>query len=157
MPSEFSVPLTALTLGVGPDQLSDWMIKPKELRFTATQVAASATTPLVLVQNSDTTKFLLFHGLVAYIIGGTTNYDQNQNFIVKYQTAGGGGTVSTTLANLMNGGAVGTMKTCKPITTDIAPEAGQDLVLTSSASPYSAAGDRELYVVVYSSLNNVPT
>lgn len=143
------------TLTVSPPGEEIGALRTVELEFSAAQLIASDTTPLVLVQNADAKKILVFHGGSLEIVGGSTNYDQNQNFIVKYQTAGGGSAVSTTVANLMNAGAAGTLKTIKPITTDYTPEAGQDLVLTSSASPYSAAGDRKLFICFQYSVINV--
>jgi hypothetical protein len=128
--------------------------------FTAAQVIASNATPLVLVDYSAiltagqiaTGDVLIFHDLVLEIHDGSANYGQNQNFIVKYQTAGGGATVSTTLANFANGAADGALSTCKQLTTDVTPEAAQDLVLTSSASPKNAAGDRLMTAHCYYSV-----
>ena len=91
---------------------------------------------------------LMFEGAELNIYGGGTNYDQASNMIVKYQTAGGGATASTTLVNFLSGGAAGKLGTIKKIVTDITPEADQDLVLTASASPKNVNGDRLMRITV---------
>lgn len=143
--------------GMSSYELHESLIRVVSVEFTAAQVIASNTTPLVLMANSDTSKVLVYHDAIVQIFGGSANYDQNQDFIVKYQTAGGGATVSTTLANFMNAGAANKLSTLKQLTTDAVPEAGQDLVLTSSASPYAAAGDRQLRVTLYYSVFTLST
>jgi hypothetical protein len=142
-------------LGTSPGQLLS-----KIAHFSAAEIIASNTTPLVVLDHSAmvtagelvATDTLIFHGAILQIDGGADNYDQNQNTIAKYQTAGGGASVSLTLANFFNGGADNKMSTLKPIATDVALEADQDIVLTSSASPKNAAGDRELNVQVFYSI-----
>jgi hypothetical protein len=135
-------------------------IMAKVVHFTAAQLIASNGTPLVLCDYSadlaaglvSAGDVYVYHDAIVQMDGGTANYDQAQNFIVKYQEAGGGATVSTTLANFCSGGADGKLGTIKQLVTDIVPEAAQDLVLTSSASPKNAAGDRELNVKIYYSV-----
>ena len=119
-------------------------------------VIASNATPLVVVDFSAilasgevaSGDVLIFQNCVLNVNGGAANYDQNQDTIIKYQTAGGGATVSTTLANFLNGAADGALTTIKQLVTDVVPEASQDLVVTSSASPFAAAGDRLLRVTI---------
>jgi len=135
-------------------------IRGATFTFDSAAVIASNTTPLVLLdfsalQSAGTIAagdVLIFHDCILQMNGGSAAYDQNQNFIAKYQTAGGGATVSTTLANFCNGAADGAMSTLKQLTTDITPEADQDIVLTSSASPKNAAGDRGLAGIIYYSV-----
>jgi hypothetical protein len=123
-------------------------------------VKAGNVTPLVLADFSALSAAgtvaagdaLIFHGVVANVYQGAASYDQNENSIIKYQTAGGGATVSTTLANWFNGAVDGAITTIKPITTDIVPEINEDLVWTMSASPFNAAGDRLLSVTLYYSV-----
>lgn len=125
-------------------------VRLKTFSFTAAQVIAADATPLVILDHSAmitageiaSGDVLLFEEAIIQMNGGSANYDQNQNTIAKYQTAGGGATVSTTLANFFNGAADGAMSTLKQLVTDITPEADQDIVLTSSASPKNSAGDR---------------
>ena len=140
--------------------LSKKLIRASTTLFATALVKASNATPLVLLDHSAMVTateiasgdVLIFHGAVLQIDGGAANFDNNQNFIAKYQTAGGGATVSLTLANFMNAGADAKMSTMKPIATDAVPEADQDIVLTSSVSPYTAAGDRALNVTTYYSV-----
>ena len=148
--------IVAVDIAIGPTfQLGN--VKAKLLSFTAAEVIASNATPLVALDHSAMVAAgeiasgdaLIFQGAVLQVDGGSASYDQNQNTIAKYQTAGGGASVSLTLANFFNGAADGAMKTLKPIATDVVPEADQDIVLTSSASPKSAAGDRLLKGVIY--------
>lgn len=136
------------------------LVMAQPFTFNSAAVIASNVTPLVMLDFSALQTagvvaagdVLVYHGAILQVDGGTVNYDQNQNFIAKYQTAGGGAAVSLTVANLMNGAADGVMSTCKPIATDLAPEADQDIVLTSSASPKAAAGDRGLSGTIYFSV-----
>jgi hypothetical protein len=124
--------------------------KSRDVSFTSTQVvAAVTTTTLMLVPAPGEGKALEFLGATLNVFGGSANYDQNQNFIVAYADDGSGTTVSLTLANFMNGAAVGSIKSLKPIATDVALTANSPLVLRSSASAYNAAGDRNLRVKVY--------
>jgi hypothetical protein len=92
---------------------------------------------------------LIFQGAVCQVYGGSANYDNNQNIIFKNTT---GTSLSLTLANLMNGSAAGVTKTCKPLATDIASVAGDDIEFTNSASPKTSTGDRLLRVTVYYSV-----
>jgi hypothetical protein len=136
------------------------LIRSKVCHFTAAEVIAMNATPLVLLDYSamlaagecaanDT---FIFHGAILQLDGGAAAYDTNENTTVEYQTAGGGATASLTLANFFNAGADNKMSTLKPLATDIAPEAAQDLVLLASASPYTAAGSRELNVEIFYSV-----
>lgn len=135
-------------------------IRPLTSTWTVAQVKAGNVTPLVLadfsaLQAAGTIAAgdaLIFHDLVANVYQGAASYDQNENSIIKYQTAGGGATVSTTLANWFNGAVDGAMTTIKQLTTDIVPEINEDLVWTMSASPFNAAGDRLLSVTLYYSV-----
>ena len=136
--------------GIDSFQLHDELCRCKHLIFDAAQLLAGSTTPLVLVQNSDAQKVLIYHGGTMAVIGGTTNYATAYNSIVKYRTAGGGATVSTTVADFLTAGAVGKVSTLKELATDITPEAGQDLVLTFSANP--TLGDRKLLVKIFYSV-----
>jgi len=146
--------------GAGATLLAKTFIRQAVVNADAAAVIAMNATPIVLVDHSALVAagtiaagdVLVFHDCILNINGGSTNYDQNQNCIVKYQTAGGGATVSTTLANFFNGGADGALSTCKQLTTDVVPEADQDLVMTSSASPYAAAGDRLCRFTTYYSV-----
>lgn len=130
------------------------------VHFDSAAVIAMNATPCVILDHSAlvsagtivATDTLVYHGAILQLDGGTAPYDQNQNTIAKYQTAGGGAAVSLTLANWFNGGADNAMTTLKPIATDVALEADQDIVLTSSASPFAAGGDRALNVAVYYSV-----
>lgn len=150
--------LTMTNAGVAT--LAKGFIRPITTTHNAAAVIAANVTPLVLVDHSALVAAgtiaagdaLIFHGLVENLVGGTISYDQNENEIVRYQTAGGGAIISTTKANFCNGAAAGAMTTIKAITTDVAPEASQDLVLTFSASPFNAAGDRALAVTTYYSV-----
>jgi len=133
------------------------VVRSATVTISAAELAALNTTPKVLVDHSALVTagevasgdVLVFLEAILNVYGGAANYDQNQNSIVKYQTAGGGATVSTTLANFFNGAAAGTLSTIKQLVTDITPEADQDLVLTSSASPKNAAGDRLCRVTTF--------
>jgi hypothetical protein len=141
----------------GTVSLNKKNIQTSTTLFATALVKASNATPLVLLNHATLVAAgtiasgdaLIFHGAILQIDGGTANFDNNQNFIAKYQTAGGGATVSTTLANFMNAGADAKLSTLKPLATDIVPEVDQDIVLTSSASPYTAAGDRALNVKTF--------
>ena len=136
--------------GIESFQLSDDLIRTKNMIFEPATIKAGATTPLVLVPNADTMKVLVFHEALMGVYGGGTNYATAYNSIVKYRTAGGGATVSTTVADFLTAGATGKMSTLKGISTDYTPEAGQDLVLTFSANP--TLGDRKLVVKIFYSV-----
>lgn len=144
----------------GAVTLAKGFIRQITQNFDAATVAAGDATPLVLADFSALQTAgivaagdaLIFHGLVASLSGGTINYDQNENSIIKYQTAGGGVTVSTTLANWFNGTGPDILQTIKAITTDIVPDADEDLVWTMSASPKNVNGDRLLRVTTYYSV-----
>jgi hypothetical protein len=144
----------------GAIRIAKGFMRQATTTWTAAQVKAGNVTPLVLVDFAveqaagriAAGDALIFHDLVANIYGGAANYDQNENSIIKYQTAGGGATVSTTLANWFNGAGAGTITTIKQLVTDVVPDADEDLVWTMSASPYAAAGDRTLSVTVYYSV-----
>ena len=148
--------LVAVAISIAPT-FNRGELRAKALSFTAAEVIASNATPLVALDHSAMVSAgeiasgdaLIYHGAVLQLDAGTANYDQNQNTIAKYQTAGGGAAVSLTAANYFNGGADGKLLTLKPIATDVAPEIDQDIVLTSSASPKNAAGDRLLKGVIY--------
>jgi hypothetical protein len=137
--------------------LAKTFIRVSTVDPTVVAIKAINTTPIVLVDFSAEVTAgrcasgdaLIFHDCVIGISGGAANYDQNQNQIVKYQTAGGGATVSTTLANFLDGSGPGSMSTCKQLTTDVVPELDEDLVMTASASPYAAAGDRLVRYTTY--------
>lgn len=147
---------------VAANAIETGMLHKSLVRVSTVDIAAASVktldaTPVVCVDHSAlvasgdiaTGDVLIFEGAVLQINGGTTNYDQNENLTFNYQTAGGGATVSTTVANFFNGGAADKMSTAKPITTDVTPEADQDIVVKCSASPFSAAGDRLCRVTVW--------
>jgi hypothetical protein len=125
-------------------------IRTKVVDIAAADVKTLNTTPVVLLDFSAMLAAgevaagdaLIFRGAVLDIYGGAASYDQNENATIVYQTAGGGETVSLTLANFFNGGAAGKLSTLKPIATDAVPDADEDLVLKCSASPFNAAGSR---------------
>jgi len=133
------------------------LVRVAHATFDSTAVKALNATPGVCVDHSAlvasgdiaTGDVLVFEGALLQIYGGSTNYDQNENLTFNYQTAGGGATVSLTIANFFNAGAADKMSTCKPLATDVTPEADQDIVVKCSASPYNAAGDRSCKVTVW--------
>lgn len=144
----------------GAVTLSKDLIRTTTVEIAAAAVKTMNATPVVLIDFSALVSSgeaasgdaLVFHGAILNIYGGAASYDNNENTTIVYQTAGGGATVSLTLANFFNGGADGALTTLKPIATDVAPDADEDLVIKSSASPYSAQGDRNLYVQVFYSI-----
>jgi hypothetical protein len=138
------------------NQLDPTLVQSVTVDIAAADVIAGNTTPVVLVADPGDGFALVFHGATVNIHAGTANYDQNQNYIVKYKD-GSGVAVSTTLANFMNAGAAGKIGTLKAIATDHLTTASEALVLTSSASPKSAAGDRKLQVIVRYSVVPVVT
>jgi hypothetical protein len=131
-------------LGIDGRQMANPMIRSVTKVFSAAEVTASDATPLLLVPAPSSKQVIIHFGTALQMVGGTVNYDRNQNFIARYRSCGGGAVTSTTLANFCNGAAANALSTLRPLATDVVPEAGQPLVLTSSASPYNAAGNRKL-------------
>ncbi len=157
-----SVPLSgdATLINSGAMTLAKGFMRQITTTWTVAQIKAGNATPLVLadfgvletaglVASGDA---LIFHHLIANIYGGGVNYDQNQNNIIKYQTAGGGADVSLTLANWLDANGPGAITDMKQLATVVVPDADEDLVWTMSASPYNAAGDRLLQVTLYYSV-----
>jgi hypothetical protein len=159
-PASVAVSGDAALAASGALTLDKSFIRAATTTWSVAQVKAGNVTPLVLVDFSALQAAgtiaagdaLIFHDLVANVYQGAASYDQNENSIIKYQTAGGGATVSTTLANWFNGAVDGACTTMKQLTTDIVPEINEDLVWTMSASPFNAAGDRLLSVTCYYSV-----
>lgn len=146
-------PEASMPGGVDGYSLQRRLIRVKEVYIPAAAVKTLNATSVTLVSNTDTKVALIFHGATEQLMGGTANYDQNENTTVKYSTTGT--IVSTTLANFLNGAADKAMSTLKPIVTDYVVKAGESLVLSTSASPYNAAGNRNLKVTVYYSAIDV--
>lgn len=150
----------ATLVAAGTLTLDKEFIRTSVTDITAANVKTLNATPVVLVDHSALVgagtiaagDALIFHGAVVNLYGGAAAYDQAENMTVVYQTAGGGATVSLTLANFCNGGVDGKLSTLKPIATDVAPDADEDLVIKCSASPYNAQGDRNMRVVCYYSV-----
>jgi len=150
----------ATLVAAGTLTLDKSLIRKKAISANSAAVVAMNANPIVILDHSAmitageiaTDDILIFHGAVLQLNGGAAAYDTNQNTIAKYQTAGGGASVSLTLANFFNAGADGKVSTLKPIATDLAPEINEDIVLTSSASPFTAGGDRALAGYVYYSV-----
>jgi hypothetical protein len=138
-------PIGDYSLGIDAGQCSDGFLQVRSKVFEPAELVAMDATPLTLIENDDSSKGIVFLGAVFTLLGGSAAYDQNQDTILKYTDAGGVA-VSTTLANFFNGGADTYTSTLKAITTDHAVTLGAPIVITSSASPYSAAGDRSLRV-----------
>jgi hypothetical protein len=124
--------------------------------ITSAQLIAY-TVDQVIVDHSDLVALgliaagdhLIFQGAVVSVYGGTANYDAASNIIFKNTI---GTSLSLTCAGAMNAVAAGGTKTCKPLATDIASVADDDIVFTNSASPKTSAGDRLLRVTVFYSV-----
>jgi hypothetical protein len=150
----------ATLVAAGTMTLAKGFMRQITTNWSAAEIIAGNVTPLVLADFSvlqaagivAAGDALIFHHLVANIYGGAANYDNNENSIIKYQTAGGGATVSLTLANWFNGSGAGTITDIKQLATVVVPDADEDLVWTMSASPFAAAGDRLLRVTLYYSV-----
>jgi len=159
-PASVAVSGDATLAAGGALTLAKTFMRQATTNWSAAEVKAGDATPLVLVDFSAEVGLgtvasgdaLIFHHLIANISGGGANYDQNENSIIKYQTAGGGATVSLTLANWFNGAGADTLVDIKQLATVVVPDADEDLVWTMSASPYNAAGDRLLRVTCYYSV-----
>jgi hypothetical protein len=159
-PASVAVSGDATLAAAGTLTLGKSFIRAATTTWSVAQVKAGNVTPLVLLDFSAQQAAgtiaagdaFIFHGLVANLYQGAAAYDQNENSIIKYQTAGGGATLSLTLANWFNGGADGACTTLKPVATDVAIEINEDVVWTMSASPFNAAGDRLLSVTCYYSV-----
>lgn len=96
---------------------------------------------------------LIFHGAIINEYGGTTDYDQDGDCVIEYTT--GPVVVSLTLDDFFNDGTDGSIATMKPLATDLAYNQvliDEDLEIKMSASPFSAAGDRNAKVTVYYSV-----
>jgi hypothetical protein len=156
-PASVAVSGDASLSAAGAVTLAKNLIRSTNVDILAAAVKTLNATPVVLVDFSGEVAAgraaagdaLIFHGAVTNLYGGAASYDQNENMTVVYQTGGGGATVSTTLANFCNGGAAGKLSTLKAIATDVVPDADEDLVVKCSASPWAAAGDRNMRVTVY--------
>jgi len=127
-----------------------------DTEFTAAQVKAAATTPLVLVNAPGANRAIYYSDGLMQIFGGTANHSVDASLTVNYQLTGAGAAVSTAVTGITNQ-AAGVLKTIKQVTTDIIPEVNQPLVLKFGSSMAGSTGDRRIKVRIFYSVYDVRT
>jgi hypothetical protein len=130
-------------------------LRKATIDITAAEIAAGTiTNPMVdhsvLVTAGEIASgdHLIFQGAVLQMYGGTANYDKAANWIVKNTT---GTTLSTTVADFHEQTA-GITKTIKAISTDILSVAGDDILMTMSATGKTSTGDRLMRITCFYSV-----
>lgn len=139
-------------LGLSSRHMGINAIKVRSVEVSSAELLACNTTAPVLVPAPGAKKALIFHGCVLCYDHKGTDYATNSSWTVADGTTGT--TLSTTLANWLTAAGADKSSTLKAITTDVAINDNESLVLTCTAD--HTTGNGILWVHTYYSVIEFP-